>query len=994
MSTFEFLQCICKIKKLLLKNDIKLSNNVSLKRNLIKIVNQHMRNTSMTQEEYELIIADITSLLEKSELNETYLINSINDCATLSCLDPNILHVCILALEEIGDNLILTGNVFDPAIGGDESNPINPISAALFGANNIFIENEPMIEPRLFNIPTDKEHSPSTFIVGNIQYDASVPFTQQMLRLEELGRLDINELKNEEMFDSNNLRVPLPDTDSYPNENDLNSFLSDVCNRESGNLGFEPTKRSNVVNPNPWASAISQEIDPLDFTTGVAEGRMGGFNGEHLQWTDTNEPKTISVTCQTGAKINNGCRDSIQRHKYQHGEFGQGGLYHKPLESLPENGTTNGITPKFHSGLPTQKKESLWTFDGTFPPKLLMAKYGEPHILRHYNFLPIKPDKNGGFGLHTITTHEHNGPNSGVSDGFAQSFFFPGEYYDYFYTMTLAAYTHENTDAIHPKAATPMEWQRDENDEIVTDENGRPIPQENRKIPGNWKETMSTHWFHDHMLDYTAQNVYKGNAAMMNYYSALDRGNEEIEDGVNLRLPSGTALSWGNRDYDVNLIVMDKAWDDEGQLWFNPFNTNGFLGDRMMVNWLLEPYFKVRARRYRFRILNASVSRFMKFALVRKFNNSSQGSLIGPVGTNTSYNRVPFWLIANCGNLMMHAIKFDGTNGTTSATLPVQAIAERFDIIVDFSDFQQGDTLYMVNLLEHFSGKRPNREIPLNEILNETYIGDPCVMKFMEFRVQNYNGTDQSLHPSVYEVGKRFLIPIEPILESDLRHAIQRNFNFVNKAGTTDEWAIETDGGEDHQMDPRRLSAAPKTNALELWTIHNGAPTWAHNVHIHFTEGKILLRDDQLPPIWEQFARKDVYRVGGGVDSSESLVIALIFNDSPGDTYMMHCHNTQHEDHAMLLRYDVRDECCTKTLPCPLPTWNGVQFMETKTLPTFKTGMLDDNIFYVKPERLIKKLKQIEQIIPDESTGSYFVNGLGRHFNIRETEIETETEII
>jgi hypothetical protein len=31
---------------------------------------------------------------------------------------------------------------------------------------------------------------------------------------------------------------------------------------------------------------------------------------------------------------------------------------------------------------------------------------------------------------------------------------------------------------------------------------------------------MSTHWFHDHMLDYTAQNVYKGCAAMMNYYSA------------------------------------------------------------------------------------------------------------------------------------------------------------------------------------------------------------------------------------------------------------------------------------------------------------------------------------------------------------------------------------------------------------------------------------------------------------------------------------------
>jgi hypothetical protein len=66
---------------------------------------------------------------------------------------------------------------------------------------------------------------------------------------------------------------------------------------------------------------------------------------------------------------------------------------------------------------------------------------------------------------------------------------------------------------------------------------------------------MSTHWFHDHMLDFTAQNVYKGNAVMMNYYSALDRGNEALNDGVNLRCPSGSALPWGNRDYDVNLVI-------------------------------------------------------------------------------------------------------------------------------------------------------------------------------------------------------------------------------------------------------------------------------------------------------------------------------------------------------------------------------------------------------------------------------------------------------
>ncbi|MBT5558752.1 MAG: hypothetical protein HOJ88_02570, partial [Proteobacteria bacterium] len=82
---------------------------------------------------------------------------------------------------------------------------------------------------------------------------------------------------------------------------------------------------------------------------------------------------------------------------------------------------------------------------------------------------------------------------------------------------------------------------------------------------------MSTHWFHDHMLDYTAQNVFKGDAAMMNYYSGKDRGNESVHDGVNLAFPSGDALPWGNRDYDVNLVLSDKAFDSEGQLWFNIF---------------------------------------------------------------------------------------------------------------------------------------------------------------------------------------------------------------------------------------------------------------------------------------------------------------------------------------------------------------------------------------------------------------------------------------
>jgi manganese oxidase len=153
------------------------------------------------------------------------------------------------------------------------------------------------------------------------------------------------------------------------------------------------------------------------------------------------------------------------------------------------------------------------------------------------------------------------------------------------------------------------------------------------KIPGDWRETMSTHWFHDHMFSFTSQNVYKGNAGMFNIYSALDRGNEAIIDGVNLRLPSGTAQSFGNLDYDVNLMLADKAFDKNGQLFFDIFQSDGFLGDVMTVNLAYKPYFEVEARKYCFRILNGAVARFLDITpFGRTLGISTLASGAGPLG--------------------------------------------------------------------------------------------------------------------------------------------------------------------------------------------------------------------------------------------------------------------------------------------------------------------------------------------------------------------------
>src|SRR6185369_12856282 len=156
-------------------------------------------------------------------------------------------------------------------------------------------------------------------------------------------------------------------------------------------------------------------------------------------------------------------------------------------------------------------------------PKLLQARYGEPVMMSHYNALPIDETATNGFGKHTITTHEHNGHSPGERDGVAAAFFFPGQFYDYRWPLQLAGYSANNNSAgvinfgaTEPKAATPCVP-----GEIITIlKSGVVTPTtcvENPltpgygtiQIPGDWQETMSTHWFHDHMLDFTSQNVYK-----------------------------------------------------------------------------------------------------------------------------------------------------------------------------------------------------------------------------------------------------------------------------------------------------------------------------------------------------------------------------------------------------------------------------------------------------------------------------------------------------
>ncbi len=758
---------------------------------------------------------------------------------------------------------------------------------------------------------------------------AAQPFSQQMLRFEEFGMQPLPASTS-----AGPLSFPVPvDAGSSPDGAAIDAFIGQ-------DIFPYPTREANTSDLNPWQTEIELFLGrPLD--TPPAEGRPPGEDWAHQRYSEF-APQVYFQVVTMGARNNLGVRDNRQLHNYAVGEFAPGGLYHNTVGTAGFDGTTSGVAVRFHPNFPIQDPQTVWTFDGTFPPKLLMARYGEPLLMRHYNALMIDPGANFGFGLHTLSTHEHNGHNPAESDGYTQAFFFPGQFYDYRWPMILAGHDSINTSASDARAGAP------DGSSGIT------------KIPGDFRETMSTHWFHDHMLDFTAQNVYKGSAAMMNYYSALDRGNEALDDGVNLRLPSGSALDWGNRDYDVNLVLADKAWDADGQLFFNIFNLDGFVGDQLLTNWLWKPYFDVRARRYRFRILNGSVSRYMKIALVVEIAGNG-GELNGPPGSGVSYDRVPFYMIANDGNIMEHAVFFDGSVGTGGfinerGTLPTQAIAERYDIVVDFAQFSPGTKLYFVNLMEHDDGKGPKDIIPLADVLDGSYAPevdsdgrnrtDPAVTKFFEFRVHAYGGVDVSMDPADYVAGNglgpggsdQTMIPLPSFSQQELENAIHRTFEFGRSSGTDSApWTIKTDGGSGLAMDPERISAAPTKGAVEIWHLENGGNGWAHPVHIHFEEGQIFKRGGQTPPEWERWARKDVFRIGDMPDSLRTVDVAIRFREFLG-TFMEHCHNTQHEDHAMLLRWDVEQPGQVLIMPTPMPSWDGVSYVPSFALPTFRTG--------------------------------------------------------
>ncbi|MFI7122046.1 multicopper oxidase family protein [Amycolatopsis sp. NPDC049868] len=157
-------------------------------------------------------------------------------------------------------------------------------------------------------------------------------------------------------------------------------------------------------------------------------------------------------------------------------------------------------------------------------------------------------------------------------------------------------------------------------------------------------------WYHDHAHHLESEHVYRGLAG---FYLLSDAHEQRLS------LPEGP--------YDVPIMIRDAELAPDGSL---VYDEDDFFGrTTILVNGKPQPYFRVAARKYRFRLLNG--------ANLRPFElNLSTGDEFVQIGSDRGLLETPW----------------------RTTMIPLSP-AERADVIVDFSRYPLGTQVVLRNSL-------------------------------------------------------------------------------------------------------------------------------------------------------------------------------------------------------------------------------------------------------------------------------------------------------
>ncbi|GAA1551936.1 multicopper oxidase family protein [Kribbella lupini] len=332
-------------------------------------------------------------------------------------------------------------------------------------------------------------------------------------------------------------------------------------------------------------------------------------------------------------------------------------------------------------------------------------------------------------------------------------------------------------------------------------------------------QRAATLWYHDHRMDYTAPQVYRG-------LFGLHLIRDAEEDA--LPLPAG--------DREVPLVLADRSFNEDGSFRYPALKDGpgvesrymeGVIGDVQLVNGAPWPVLEVDAARYRFRILNAANARRYELALdgpARFVQIGSDGGLLGaPVEHETL----------------------------------VVAPAERFDVVVDFSQYTVGTQVTLTNKLG--TGRATQ------------------VMRFVVAR----KAVDDSNVPA--KLSSYAALP-EPA------GLVRRKWRFRRgQAGEHRGWTING-----KPFDPEVMQATVKLDQYELWSFVTDVH---HPVHVHLAPFQVLRRGGGPPGPYDAGWKDTV-----DVRPAEVVDVLVRFTTHKGK-YLIHCHNLEHEDMAMMAAF-------------------------------------------------------------------------------------------
>ena len=427
-----------------------------------------------------------------------------------------------------------------------------------------------------------------------------------------------------------------------------------------------------------------------------------------------------------------------------------------------------------------------------------------------------------------------------------------------------------------------------------------------------------TIWYHDHALGMTRLNVYAGPAG---FY--LVRGGPadvvlDSRSGLAAVLP-GPAPKDNDKFppnksyYEIPIAIQDRSFNDDGSLFypdsrtffdgivrefipdgdFSPIWNPEFFGNTIMVNGNTWPFQTVEQRRYRFRFLNGCQSRF----LILDFDQIP-GVEVWQIGNEGGFLATPVSLTAISDNRLL------------------MGLAERADVIVDFTNVPQGNyVLGNVGPDEPFGGGEPDEDFD---------IADPeTTGQIMQFRVVPVVGIDDSTPPQYLRLPAITPLPAE---------TVTRPLALIEKAGDgfdVDGQPVEgpveallgtVDRGLSIQkkwMDP--VSENPAIGDTEVWEIYNTTAD-AHPMHIHEIAFEVVNRErlvldadgEVVQPIqldgnpipaepYETGVKDTVIAYPGQVTR-----VRAQFN-TPGQ-FVWHCHIVEHEDNEMMRPYRIGPE--------------------------------------------------------------------------------------